>query len=147
MYTPNLSMLTGNKATLPGVPMCPQVVLLQRDISTGVLSLAEAIQLDSATFAGLSISGTVAALALSGSTLFVSVTGSESGLVVLNVSCTTPTPTEGICAMRFDALVVPEAALADVAASLSVSSCGCRSRLDLVVAARRTVQMRIRHAL
>lgn len=92
---------------LVGLLVRPQVVLFQRDVSTGELSSAEAFHFDSATFFGLGMSGAVNAFTLSGTKLFVSIGGDSGGLVVLDVSCATPSPTQGDCAIPLEAPDAP----------------------------------------
>eukprot|EP00752_Nemacystus_decipiens_P011504 g10216.t1 len=72
-----------------------EVVVFHREASTGGLSTATTIRLDSSTYPGLqAVSGVVGAIALSGAKLFVSLSApnDNGGLVVLDVACTPPDP-------------------------------------------------------
>lgn len=74
--------LPGEQNYLLGATMRPQVVLFQRDASTGVSVLFRGgIQVEIDTFTGLGISGTVTAFALSGTKLYLSVAGDNGRLV------------------------------------------------------------------
>lgn len=94
------------------LPLLRQIVVFQRDPSTGSLSSPVTVKVGDETY----ISGVIAGMTQSGSTtsstdrLFVSMAASnnDGGIAVFKLECTGPAPTEGICVTYVEVLVVPQ---------------------------------------